>query len=240
MKNKELNTLIKKGFKRLKIDLSKNQLSQLNKYIEFLISENKKYNLTSITDPKEIVKLHFLDSAGILLKEDIKGKVIDIGTGAGFPGFIFKIINPDLDLTLVEANLKKVNFLKLLQIELNLYENIEVFHKRAEDLAHDENYRHKYDFVTSRAVAPLNILLEYTVPFCKDEGKIILFKGPSYKEELDNSKKAMDILNAKLINIYELNIPFLKGDRFVLEFKSTDITGHKYPRKAGIPKKRPL
>jgi 16S rRNA (guanine527-N7)-methyltransferase len=240
MKNKELNTLIKKGFKRLKIDLSKNQLSQLNKYIEFLISENKKYNLTSITDPKEIVKLHFLDSAGILLKEDIKGKVIDIGTGAGFPGFIFKIINPDLDLTLVEAILKKVIFLKLLQIELNLYENIEVFHKRAEDLAHDENYRHKYDFVTSRAVAPLNILLEYTVPFCKDEGKIILFKGPSYKEELDNSKKAMDILNAKLINIYELNIPFLKGDRFVLEFKSTDITGHKYPRKAGIPKKRPL
>jgi len=240
MKNKELNTLIKKGFKKLKIDLSKEQLFQLNKYIEFLISENKKYNLTSITEPKEIVKLHFLDSAGIFLKADIKGKVIDIGTGAGFPGFIFKIINPDLDLTLVEANLKKVNFLKLLQIELNLYENIEVFHKRAEDLAHDKNYRHKYDFVTSRAVAPLNILLEYTVPFCKDEGKILLYKGPSYKEELDNSKKALDILNVKLINIYELDIPFLKGDRFVLEFKSTDIIGHKYPRKAGIPKKRPL
>lgn len=240
MKDKELDEFIKTGFKRLNINLSNKQLSQLNKYIEFLIDENKKYNLTSITEPKEIVKLHFLDSAGIFLKKNIKGKVIDIGTGAGFPGFIFKILNPELDLTLVESNLKKVNFLKLLQIELDLYKKIAVFHKRAEDLAHDDNYRHQYDFVTSRAVAPLNILLEYTVPFCNKEGKILLYKGPSYQKELDNSNKAMDILNVKLINIYELDIPFLEGGRFVLEFNRTDITGHKYPRKAGIPKKRPL
>jgi len=240
MNSKELNKFITTGFKGLNIDLSKEQLAQLNQYIEFLISENKKYNLTSITEPKEIVKLHFLDSAGIFLKKDIKGKVLDIGTGAGFPGFIFKIINPELDLTLVESNLKKVNFLKLLQIELDLYKDIEVFHKRAEDLAHDDNYRYQYDYVTSRAVAPLNVLLEYTVPFCSEDGKILLFKGPSYQEELDNSQKAMDILNAKLINIYELDIPFLEVGRFVLEFKRTDITGQKYPRKAGIPKKRPL
>lgn len=240
MKNNELNEFIKDGFEKLNIKLSNKQLSQLNKYIKFLISENKKYNLTSITEPKEIVKLHFLDSAGILLKEDIKGKVIDIGTGAGFPGFIFKIINPDIDLTLVESNLKKVNFVKLLQIELDLYENISVFHERAEDLAHDENYRYEYNFVTSRAVAPLNILLEYTVPFCNDEGKILLFKGPSYKKELENSKNAMELLNVNLKNIYELDIPFLEGGRFVLEFNRTDIAGNKYPRKPGIPKKRPL
>ncbi|MFO7814907.1 MAG: 16S rRNA (guanine(527)-N(7))-methyltransferase RsmG [Halanaerobiales bacterium] len=240
MNNNELNKFINKGFEKLELQLTNEQLVQLNKYIEFLISENKKYNLTSITDPREIVKLHFLDSAGIFLKEEINGKVIDIGTGAGFPGFVFKIINSDIDLTLLESNLKKVNFLKLLQIELNLYHNIEVIHERAEKLAHDEDYRYGYDFVTSRAVAPLNILLEYTVPFCKGKGKILLFKGPSYQKELDDSKNALDVLNVELKKIYELEIPFLEGGRFVLEFNRTDITGNKYPRKAGIPKKHPL
>ncbi len=240
MKNNEVKKYIKKGFEKINISLSKEQLIQLNTYMKFLISENKKYNLTSITEPKEIVKLHLLDSAGIFIKEDIEGKVIDIGTGAGFPGFIFKIINPDIGLTLVESNLKKINFLKLLQIELDLYENIAAFHERAEYLAHDDNFRYEYDVVTARAVAPLNILLEYTVPFCKKEGKILLFKGPSYPKELNNSKNAMDILNVKLKYIHELDIPFLEGSRFVLEFSRTDIIGKKYPRKAGIPKKRPL
>jgi len=236
----ELSKIIKNEFKSIDINLSKDQITMINKYIDFLIKENQKYNLTSITEPKEVIKLHFLDSASIFLLKDINGKVIDIGTGAGFPGFVFKIINNDIDLTLLEASLKKANFLKMLQVELDLYKKIEVIHDRAEDLGQNKLYRSKYDIVTSRAVAPLNILLEYTVPFCKPEGSILLFKGPSYKNELDEAQNAIESLNTKLIDVYDINIPGLDQQRYILEFKVSSILDKKYPRRAGIPKKRPL
>jgi len=236
----ELSKIIKEEFNSMDINLSKDQITMINKYIDFLIKENQKYNLTSITEPKEVIKLHFLDSASVFQLKDINGKVIDIGTGAGFPGFVFKIINNDIDLTLLEASLKKANFLKMLQVELDLYKKIEVLHDRAEDLGQNKLYRSKYDIVTSRAVAPLNILLEYTVPFCKSEGSILLFKGPSYKKELDEGKNAMESLNTKLIDVYDINIPGLNQQRYILEFKVANILDKKYPRRAGIPKKRPL
>lgn len=240
MDKNKLKEYITRGFNQLGIELKINQKEQIIKYIDFLIKENKKYNLTSITEPKEIVKVHFLDSAGIFVNENIKGKVIDIGTGAGFPGFVFKILNPAIKLTLLEASLKKVNFLKFLQLELKLVEGIEVLHARAEDLGQNRDYRFKYDYVTSRAVASLKILLEYTAPFCNDKGKILLYKGPSYKKELKEAQNAIDVLNLKHTKSYRLEIPFLEGTRYILEFVREDKLLNKYPRRAGIPKKRPL
>jgi 16S rRNA (guanine527-N7)-methyltransferase len=234
------NKNIKDEFNSINLNLSDKQANMINEYMDFLIKENKKYNLTSITDPKDIIKLHFLDSAALFSKKDIKGKVIDIGTGAGFPGFVFKIINSDIDLTLLEASLKKVNFLKMLQVELDLYDKIEVIHGRAEDLGQDKAYRNKYDVVTSRAVAPLNILLEYTVPFSNPDGSIILYKGPSYKDELNEAENALKTLKTKLINIYDIDIPNLEQERFILEFNVRGNLDEKYPRRAGIPKKRTL
>ncbi len=231
---------IKDKFNSINLNLTDKQINMINEYMDFLIKENKKYNLTSITEPNDIIKLHFLDSAALFSKKDIKGKVIDIGTGAGFPGFVFKIINSDIDLTLLEASLKKVNFLKMLQVELDLYDKIEVIHGRAEDLGQNKTHRNKYDVVTSRAVAPLNILLEYTVPFSKPEGTILLYKGPSYKDELNEAKNALKTLKTELINIYDIDIPNLEQERFVLEFNVRGNLGQKYPRRAGIPKKRPL
>jgi len=240
MNKNSLKDYLDRGFKQIGLELNKNQKEQILKYIDFLIQENKKYNLTSITEPKEIVKVHFLDSAGLFLKSNIGGKVIDIGTGAGFPGFVFKILKPDVKLTLLEASLKKANFLKMLQVELELYEDIEVLHARAEDLGQNKDYRFQYDYVTSRAVAPLNILLEYTAPFCKNEGKILLYKGPSYQDELKEAHKAIQKLNLKYMNSYKLDIPFLDGTRYILEFVRKNELSDKYPRRAGIPKKRPL
>lgn len=231
---------IKDKFKSIDISLNDKQADMINSYIDFLIKENKKYNLTSITDPNDIIKLHFLDSAAVFSKKEINGKVIDIGTGAGFPGFVFKIINTDIDVTLLEASLKKTNFLKMLQVELDLYDKIEVIHGRAEDLGQNKAYRNLYDVVTSRAVAPLNVLLEYTVPFCNSDGTILLYKGPSYKEELSEAKQAIKTLQTELINVYDINIPNFDHERYVLEFNFKGNLAQKYPRRAGIPKKRPL
>ena len=240
MKNNNLKKYIKSGFEKLNINLNQKQLDQFNKYVDFLIKENKKYNLTSITDPKEVVKVHFLDSAGIFKKEKIKGKVIDIGTGAGFPGFVFKILNPEIKLTLLESSLKKVKFLKMLQIELKILEGVEVLHDRAEDLGQSNDYRKQYNIVTSRAVAPLNILLEYTVPFCSDKGQLLLYKGPSYEKELKEAKNSVEELNLKLDSSYKLDIPLLTGERYILKFIRVGPLKDRYPRRPGIPKKRPL
>ncbi len=240
MNKRSLKELIDDGFNKLDISLTEKQIDRMVNYTQFLIKENKKYNLTSITEPEDIVKRHFLDSAGLFTKTKVKGKIIDIGTGAGFPGFVFKILNEDIELTLLESSLKKVNFLKMLQVELNLYKNIEVLHERAEDLGQMQGYRASYDIVTSRAVASLNILLEYTAPFCKEQGKILLYKGPSYQEEIKKAQSALQKLNLSIKQVHELNIPFLKGDRYIIEIVRKGKLLDKYPRRAGIPKKRPL
>lgn len=240
MNPKELKQFINDGFSKLNINLRQKQIENFYNYLKFLIAENKKYNLTSIIDPKKIITLHFFDSAGLFLNNDIKGKVIDIGTGAGFPGFVLKIVRPNIAITLVESNLKKVNFLKMLQIELDLYDNIKVIHKRAESLGHDKDYRERYDFVCSRAVAPLNVLLEYTAPLCKKAGLILLYKGPAYKKELNGAQKAINLLNLRLKNIYKIDIPFLEKEREILTFERQGLLADRYPRRPGIPKKRPL
>jgi 16S rRNA (guanine527-N7)-methyltransferase len=240
MNKNSLKELIDDGFNKMGLSLSEIQIKRMVNYTQFLIKENKKYNLTSITEPEEILKKHFLDSAGLLTKTKVDGKVIDIGTGAGFPGFVFKILNEDIELTLLESSLKKVNFLKMLQVELDLYKNMEVLHERAEDLGQMQGYRTSFDIVTSRAVASLNVLVEYTAPFCKENGKILLYKGPSYQEELEEAQSALQKLNLSIKQVHELAIPFLQGDRYIIEIVREGKLLDKYPRRAGIPKKRPL
>lgn len=228
------------SFDLLNIRLNSDQVDKIKKYIDFLIKENKKYNLTAIEKPYEIIDLHFIDSAVGLTKYNINGKVIDIGTGAGFPGFVFKILKPNIELTLLDSSLKKVNFLKMLQIEIDLSKNIEIIHGRAEDYGQKSKYRFKYDYVLSRAVAPLAVLLEYTACFCKPKGKILLYKGPNYKEELKEANNAIKKLNLKLKDVYSINHPNIDRERYLLELTSGGKLDNKYPRRSGIPKKRPL
>ncbi|MCF8008694.1 MAG: 16S rRNA (guanine(527)-N(7))-methyltransferase RsmG [Halanaerobiales bacterium] len=240
MEKTNLKKYLYDSFDLLNIKLNTEQIDKIKKYIDFLIKENKKYNLTAIKKPYEIIDLHFIDSAMGLTKYNIEGKIIDIGTGAGFPGFVFKILKPNIELTLLDSSLKKINFLKMLQIEIDLSENIELIHGRAEDYGHESKYRFKYDYVLSRAVAPLAILLEYTACFCKLKGKILLYKGPNYKDELKEAENAIEKLNLKLKDIYSINHPNIKGERYLLELSFEGKLNDKYPRRSGIPKKRPL
>jgi len=242
MEFEEFKEKIVKALDKLKIDYDNKKIEKLWIYMDFLIKENKKYNLTNITDESEIITKHFLDSLAPLsqLRRDIFNKVLDLGTGAGFPGMVWKIFMPEKSFLLVDSTLKKVKFLKLLSAELEIYENLEIKHARAEKLGKDQKYREKYDLVLSRAVAPLNILAEYTVPFASNDSLLIYYKGPDYKKEVENSKKAFNLLKAEYQDELELNVPGLKAERYIVIYKKINNTPKKYPRRNGIPKKRPL
>lgn len=242
MEFKEFNEKMTKALDKLKIDYNNNKVEKLWIYMDFLIKENKKYNLTNITEESEIITKHFLDSLAPLsqLRRDIFNKVLDIGTGAGFPGMVWKIFIPEKSFLLVDSTLKKVKFLKLLSAKLEIYDNLEIKHARAEKLGEDLKYRGKYDLVLSRAVAPLNVLAEYTVPFASNDSLLIYYKGPDYEKEIKKSKKAFNLLKAEYQDKLELNIPGLDAERYLIIYKKINNTPKKYPRRNGIPKKRPL
>ena len=233
---------MKKSLDELKIDYNNKKVEMLWIYMNFLIKENKKYNLTNITDESEIITKHFLDSLAPLsqLRRDIFNKVLDMGTGAGFPGMVWKIFMPEKSFLLVDSTLKKVKFLKLLSAKLEIYDNLEIKHARAEKLGKDPEYRGKYDLVLSRAVAPLNILAEYTVPFASNDSLLIYYKGPDYEKEIKNSKKAFNLLKAEYQDKLELNVPGLEAERFLVIYKKINNTTKKYPGRNGRPKKRAL
>ena len=209
------------ALKDLGIDITEEKLNKLDKYYDLLIEWNNKINLTAITEPKEIILKHFVDCATINKFID-ENKVLDIGTGAGFPGIPLKIINEDLEITLADSLNKRIKFLDIVieTLELN---KIETIHSRAEELAKNKKYRESYDIVVSRAVAALNVLLEYTTPFIKVGGKVICMKGNNVEEEIKESKNAIKILGTKLLPVEKM--------------KNTPA---KYPRKAGTPAKEPL
>lgn len=238
------NEFIKKlenGIKELDISYSNEQLEQLWQYYLFFIEENKKYNLSTITEPEEVIKKHFLDSLVILnqLNFDQRKRWLDIGTGAGFPGMVLKLFLPGDSFYLLDSSSKKVNFLNQLIYKLGLT-GIDATHGRAEDLAQIEEWRGSFDYVCSRAVASLNVLLEYAVPFIKIGGFAYLYKGPEYKKEIKEAENALNVLGAEVIKIIELDVPGLEAERYLLVIKKIDLTEKKYPRRAGIPKKRPL
>lgn len=227
-----------KELKNINIEITEKQLEQLKKYYELLIEYNKVMNLTGITEEEQVYLKHFYDSATITKVIDLKQEesLCDIGTGAGFPGLVLKILFPNLKVTLVDSLNKRILFLKKVIEELKL-ENIEAIHDRAEEYAL-KNIE-KYDIVTSRAVAPLNILLEYAIPMLKINKYFIAFKG-NVEEELNQSEKALKILNSKIEKQEIFKLPIEDSTRTILKIKKQNKTEKKYPRKNSEIKKKPL
>ena len=224
--------------KKIDIELTEKQVKQFYNYMNLLIEWNNKINLTAITEPKEIILKHFVDCATINKFID-ENKVLDIGTGAGFPGIPLKIINEDLEITLADSLNKRIKFLDIVieTLELN---KIETIHSRAEELAKNKKYRQSYDIVVSRAVAALNVLLEYTTPFIKVGGKVICMKGNNVEEEIKESKNAIKILGTKMLPVEKVVLPDTEITRNIITVEKIKNTPAKYPRKAGTPAKEPL
>ena len=224
---------------KLGITLSEIQLKQFYNYMNLLIEWNKKINLTAITEPDEIILKHFVDSLTISKYIPDGTKLVDVGTGAGFPGIPLKIYRQDIEITLLDSLQKRINFLDEVIRELNL-EKIETLHSRAEDFGKDKKYREKFDISTSRAVANLATLSEYLLPLVKIGGKVISMKGSLIEEELENSKNAIKILGGKIERVDEFDLPNSDISRNIVLIDKIKETPNKYPRKAGEPSKKPL
>ncbi len=236
---KEFEQTMSENLKQLNIELSNVQIEQFYDYMNILIEWNKVMNLTGITEPKEIIIKHFIDSLTVLNKIDKQSKIIDVGTGAGFPGIPIKIAFPKTEVVLLDSLNKRINFLNEVIEKLKL-KNIKTIHGRAEDNGKDKMYREKYDIAIARAVAPLNILLEYLMPFVKVNGKCICMKGSNSEEEIKNSNNAVKILGGKVINKEEFFITNTDIKRSIIEIEKTKNTSNTYPRKAGTPTRNPL
>ena len=211
---------------------------QFYTYMNLLIEWNKKINLTAIVEEKDIIIKHFLDSLTISKYINSNQKIMDIGTGAGFPGIPLKIFQENINMNLVDSLNKRITFLNEVVNKIEL-KNIVAIHSRAEDLAKIEEHREKYDIVVSRAVAKLNTLLEYMMPFIKVGGTCICMKGSNI-EELEESKKAIEILGGKLEKVDEIVLPNTDIKRNNIIIKKIKNTPKEYPRKAGIPTKNPI
>lgn len=224
--------------KKLNIEINNKQLEQLNTYYELLVQYNKVMNLTGITEQEQVYLKHFYDSITIAKVIDLtKEKTLcDIGTGAGFPGLVLKILFPNLKITLVDSLNKRIQFLKEVTKKLGL-KDIEAIHARVEEFAKEN--RETFDIVTSRAVAPLNILLEYSIPLLKTNKYFISYKG-NISEEINESKKALQILNSSIEQIEEFKLPIEQSNRTIIKIKKLKQTNQKYPRKNSEIKKKPL
>ena len=230
---------LKQKLNEFNIEISDNQLEKFDKYMQLLLEWNEKINLTAIIEPDEVKIKHFLDSLTVLKYINDEDKVIDIGTGAGFPGIPLKIMKSDTKITLLDSLNKRINFLNLVIEELEL-KNIEAIHGRAEEFARNKLYREKYDVAVSRAVANLSTLTEYMLPFVKVGGRCICMKGANLKEELDKAKNAIQELGGKIEIIDNFYLSNNDNERNILIIKKIKETKSKYPRKAGIPSKEPL
>ena len=221
------------------LGLSEEQISQLERYNELLCEWNEKINLTAITDPKGVAVKHFADSLSIFNYIDVpqNARVIDVGTGAGFPGLVLKIARPDIQLTLLDSLQKRLNFLNVVCGELNL--DAVLIHSRAEEGGQNLDLREGFDLVVSRAVAQLNILSEYCLPYARLSGRFVAFKGTA-EGEINSAKKAIGILGGKIRNIYEFELPFEGGGRTLVEIEKVSPTPEKYPRQNGKIKSKPL
>ena len=234
-------TLFEKGLEELGIALSQDQKKQFITYYEYLVEKNKVMNLTAITEYEEVILKHFLDSLSIVKvsnfdQNKLAGKsVIDIGTGAGFPGIPLKIAFPELKITLLDSLNKRVNFLNEV-IEMLGLKNVTAVHGRAEDYAKQKEHREKYDFCVSRAVANLSTLSEYCIPFVKEGGSFISYKS----EELTQAENAVKILGGKVQDVVKFPLMDTDMDRSFVVIKKVKPTAKKYPRKAGLPSKEPL
>lgn len=219
------------------LEITEEQGQKLYQYMELLLSWNEKMNLTALTEPEDILSKHFLDSAAgrIFLP---KGKVADVGTGAGFPGLVLKILEPKRHIVLMDALQKRLNFLQEVCGELKL-EDVEIVHERAEEAGQKGLYRGQYEAVAARAVAPLPVLLEYCVPLLKVGGVFLAYKGPGLTEELHQSEHAMNVLGCSVESVHNIRIP---GDweHMIALIRKEKPTHSIYPRRQAKIKKEPL
>ena len=230
------------GAGRLGIKLSTNQIEQFAVYYRELTSWNRRINLTAITGYEEVQIKHFLDSLTVTLalKPGAKSfRLIDVGSGAGLPGIPLKILMPDIKLTLLEATAKKAAFLNHISQKLGL-KDVEVVVGRAEDIAHREQYREQFDIVLSRAVASLASLVELTLPFCAIGGSFIAQKKGEIDPELSQASRAVGLLGGKLRERKKIELAEFSGERWLIIIDKVSPTPEAYPRRAGIPQKRPL
>lgn len=232
-----MKKLIKEMFLNYNIELNDNQVSQFETYYNFLIEENKKYNLTAITNPEDVVLKHFIDSVLPYKKIQKNSSVVDIGTGAGFPGLPLKILRPDLKLTLVDSLQKRVNFLNQLLSLLNI-KDVETVHARAEDFI--KTKREKFDIAISRAVAAIPTLAEYLIPFVKVGGEILMYKSANLDEELKLGQKAIQVLGAKQDTILNFSLKEIESERKILILSKIKTTEKVYPRGKNLPKLKPI
>ncbi len=223
------------------LELSDLQVNQFQKYYELLIETNKVMNLTAITEWDYVIVKHFYDSVSLLQYVDVsrESSVLDLGTGAGFPGVPLKILRPDLQITLADSLNKRIKFLDTVIEELQL-SSIQTIHARAEELARNANHREQYDYVVSRAVANLATLSEYCLPFVKVGGSFLPYKSAGAQDEIANAKFAVNLLGGKIVKTYEFELPMDAGERTIIQIDKVKNTTKKFPRKAGLPSKEPL
>lgn len=237
-----MRIIMKELFSDYNIEVNSEQIEKFDNYYRLLIEWNKKINLTAIINYEDVIKKHFLDSI-LLLKVYSKDlftskNIIDVGTGAGFPGLPLAIMLPDAEFTLVDSLNKRIEFLKEV-IDILKINNITLIHSRAEELGINSDHREKYDICVSRAVAALPLLLEYCSPFIKKEGVLYLYKSLKVEEEIESSKNSLFILNCS-INNKILLAEEEDYQRCILEIKKENYTPDKYPRRPGKAKKKPL
>ena len=241
---KEDENILVEGAQKIGIELNNTHLEGFSRYLDLLIKWNQKINLTSLKTSSEIITKHFLDSIACIkvINQYIhleETNIIDVGTGAGFPGIPIKIAYPSIKLSLLEAKKKKIIFLEKLIEKLNL-KKAKILNGRAETFGRCSDYREKYDLAISRAVAPLNILSEYCLPLVRIGGLFIAQKGRSYKEETEKGINTIKFLGGELIKVENIQISFIKQERYVLVIRKIKDTPLGYPRREGVPQKRPL
>lgn len=238
-----MNEIFKNKFEDLSkdigISLTDEQIKNFYSYMNMLLEWNEKMNLTAITEQDDIILKHFVDSLTVLDYLNDKKSIIDVGTGAGFPGIPIAIMNNDKNVTLMDSLNKRIKFLDELSKELSL-DNVKTIHSRAEDLGQDVNYREKYDVAISRAVANLATLVEYMLPLVKKGGLCICMKGQDIADEIKNSEVAIEVLGGEIETIDEFCLPGTDMGRNIIVIRKVKNTNKKYPRKAGIPSKDPL
>ena len=237
----ESKDILRQGLKEIGLDADDKMINKFLRFKDLLIEWNRKMNLTGITEENQIMIKHFLDSLTCLTTGVIGNdmKIIDVGTGAGFPGIPLKVYHDNLDITLLDSLKKRVRYLEVVCQELGL-EGVSVLHGRAEDYGNKEGYRERYDLAVARAVAELSVLCEYCLPFVKINGYFIAQKGPRVYEEVSKSKKAIDVLGGKIIDTMEVKLPFTDIEHTLVIIKKIRLTPKQYPRKAGTPSKKPL
>lgn len=236
-----MNQLLEIKLKELNIQINEIQKNQFDTFYSMLVEWNKVMNLTGITEYEEVIEKHFVDSLSIVNIFNLSeiNTVIDVGTGAGFPGIPLKIAFPHLKITLLDSLNKRIHFLDSVIDELKL-DGIYTIHGRAEDFAKKDDYRERYDLCVSRAVANLSTLSEYCLPYIRVGGIFISYKSGDVDDEVLESKKAISILGGKLDNVVKFQLPGTDINRSFIKIEKIKNTGKKYPRKAGLPSKEPL